>query len=328
VFTLFEVLPKTFALQHSERAALGLSGVLSFITSFWPLRGVTRVFIGIANVILPGKGLRRGPYVTEEEILTMADVAAEEAAIETSERELIHSIFAFGDTVVREVMKPRTDMVGVEADATVDEAIATAIGAGKSRLPAYEDSTDNIVGLVFLKDLVARSGAGEGAQPVREGLRTARFVPESKSVAELLPEMQAEKFHMAIVIDEYGGTAGLVTMEDLIEEIVGEIVDEYDVDEPAIEHLPDGTWRVPGATPIDELEERIGVSVGDERWETVGGLLFNTLGHVPQVGECATVGRFELRAERLDGPRIASVLVTVAPEPVVRDDDRAAEATE
>ena len=176
----------------------------------------------------------------------MADVAAQEDSIEPEERELIHSIFDFGDTVVREVMLPRTDMVAVEADATVDEAIAIAIEAGKSRLPAYEDTHDDIVGLVFLKDLVARSAAGQGAEPVRESLRPAHFVPESKRVAELLREMQTEKFHMAIVVDEYGGTAGLVTMEDLLEEIVGEITDEYDLPEPEVERLPNGALRVPG----------------------------------------------------------------------------------
>src|SRR3954447_24293180 len=200
VFTLFEVVPKTFALQHSERSALMLSPLLGFVTSFWPLRVLTRGFIGIANVLLPGKGLRKGPFVTEDDLLTMADVAAQEASIETEERELIHSIFEFGDTVVREVMLPRTDMLLVEANATVDEAIQMAISAGKSRLPAYEDTPDNIVGLVFLKDLVARSAAGEGSEPVRQSLRPAHIVPESKRVAELLREMQKEKFHMAIVV--------------------------------------------------------------------------------------------------------------------------------
>src|SRR4029077_13844462 len=153
----------------------------------------------------------------------------------------------------REVMVPRPDMVAVEADATVDEAIRVAIAAGKSRLPAYDDTTDNIIGLVFLKDLVTRSGSGEGNEPVRQMLRPAHFVPESKRVAELLRQMQTEKFHMAIVIDEHGGTARVVKMEGLPEESVGEIVDEYDVDEPQVERLPDGAIRVPGRTPIDEL---------------------------------------------------------------------------
>src|SRR6476659_8861910 len=258
VFTLFEVVPKTFALQHSERSALMLSPLLVFTTSFWPLRVLTRMFIGLANVVLPGKGLRRGPFVTEEDLLTIADVAAQEAAIETEERELIHSIFDFGDTVVREVMVPRPDMVAVDADATVDEAIRIAIGAGKSRLPAFHETTDDIVGLVFLEDLVTRSGSGEGNEPVRQMLRPATFVPESKRIAELLREMQTKKFHMAIVIDEHGGTSGLVTMEDLLEEIVGEITDEYDVDGPQVEELPGGGLRVPGRLPIDELEELVG----------------------------------------------------------------------
>jgi putative hemolysin len=315
VFTLFEVVPKTFALQHSERTALAISPLLAFVTRFWPLRMLSRLFIGFANVVLPGKGLRHGPFTTEAEILTMADVAAQQATIETEERELIHSIFEFGDTVVREVMLPRTDMVAVEADATADEAIATAIEAGKSRLPAYEDTTDNIVGLVFLKDLVARSTSGEGAEPVRASLRSAHFVPESKRVAELLREMQTEKFHMAIVVDEYGGTAGLVTMEDLLEEIVGEITDEYDLPEPVVERLANGVLRVPGRTPIDDVSELLEVTLPQEEWDTVGGLVFNTLGHVPIEGECLRVDGLEFCAERVQGRRIVSVIITRLVDP-------------
>jgi putative hemolysin len=310
VFTLFEVVPKTFALQHSERTALAISPLLVSVTGFCPLRVLSRVFIGFANVVLPGKGLRSGPFTTEGDILTIADVAGEEDWIETVERELIHSIFEFGDTVVREVMLPRTDMVAVEADATVDEAIETAISAGKSRLPAYEDTTDNIAGLVFLKDLVARGASGHGAEPVRQSLRSAHYVPESKRVAELLREMQTEKFHMAIVVDEYGGTAGLVTMEDLLEEIVGEITDEYDVPEPAVERLADGSLRVPGRTPIDEVNELLDVELPQEEWDTVGGLVFNTLGHVPTEGECLQVDGLEFCAERVQGQRIVSVTIT------------------
>ncbi|HEV7523806.1 MAG TPA: hemolysin family protein [Acidimicrobiia bacterium] len=324
VFTLFEVVPKTFALQHSERVALVISPLLVFVTGFWPLRVLTRLFIGFANVVLPGKGMRLGPFTTELDILTMADVAAQEDSIEPEERELIHSIFDFGDTVVREVMVPRTDMVTVETDATVDEAIASAIEAGKSRLPAYENTHDDIVGLVFLKDLVARSASGQGAEPVRESLRPAHFVPESKRVAELLREMQTEKFHMAIVVDEYGGTAGLVTMEDLLEEIVGEINDEYDLPEPEVELMPDGSLRVPGRTPIDEVIERLGVDLPQEEWDTVGGLVFNTLGHVPIEGECVRVASLEFCAERVQGRRIVSVIITRVP--LVLDEEATATA--
>jgi CBS domain containing-hemolysin-like protein len=309
-FVFAEAVPKTWAVQHSDRAALRTAGFLWFVTGFTPIRWIVRGLLGFVNTILPGKGLKQGPFVTEVEIRQMADVAAEEAEIESEERELIHSIFEFGDTVVREVMLPRTDMLVVEANATVDEAIEMAITAGKSRLPAYENSHDNIVGLVFLKDLVARGAAGEGSEPVRRSLRPAHVVPESKRVAELLREMQKEKFHMAIVVDEYGGTAGLVTMEDLLEEIVGEITDEYDADEPAVERLPNGSLRVPGRTPIDDVNELLDVDLPDEEWDTVGGLVFNTLGHVPEEGECMHVDGLEFCAERMQGPRIVSVVIT------------------
>jgi CBS domain containing-hemolysin-like protein len=308
-FVFGEAAPTTWAVQHSERAALRSSGFLWFLTRFAPLRVLVRALLGFVNWILPGKGLQKGPFVTEEEIRQMADVAAEEAAIETEERELIHSIFEFGDTLVREVMLPRPDMVAVEADATVDEAVATSIEAGFSRLPAYQDTIDNIVGLVFLKDLVARRAVGAGSEAVRTTLRKAHFVPETKRVAELLREMQTEKFHMAIVVDEYGGVAGLVTMEDLLEEIVGEIVDEYDVEEPQLERLADGSLRAPGRTPIDEVNDVLDVDLPHDEWDTVGGLVFNAMGHVPSEGEATTCDGLELVVERVQGHRIVSVLI-------------------
>jgi CBS domain containing-hemolysin-like protein len=325
-FVFAEAAPKTWALQHTDTAALRTSAVLVFLTEFPPIRWIVRGMLGLVNTILPGKGLKKGPFVTEEEIRQMADVAASEAAIETEERELIHSIFEFGDTVVREVMLPRPDMIAVEADATVDEGIGLAIGAGKSRLPAFDDSHDNIVGLVFLKDLVARSTAGEGSEPVRRSLRAAHYVPESKRVAELLREMQTEKFHMAIVVDEYGGTAGLVTMEDLLEEIVGEITDEYDVEEPQVERLPDGTLRVPGRTPIDEVNELLDVDLPQDEWDTVGGLVFNALGHVPIEHECVREHSLEFCAERVQGRRIVSVLIRPLPVEAVAAEGEVAAA--
>jgi putative hemolysin len=308
-FVFAEVAPKTYAIQHTERAALRVTPVLHFLTTFPPLRLLSRGLIGLANVVLPGRGLRQGPFVTEEEIRTMADVAAEEQAIESQERRLIHSIFEFGDTLVREVMTPRPDMVAVEADDTVASAIQQAIDRGFSRLPAYEDSTDNIIGLVYLKDLVSLDRAGRGADPVRVAVRPAVFVPEQKRVAELLREMQQKQFHMAMVVDEYGGTAGLVTMEDLLEEIVGEIADEYDRDEPQLERLSDGELRVPGRTPIDDVNEELDVELPSDEWDTVGGLLFNLLGHVPEEGETVCFQGLEFRAERVQGHRIVTVYV-------------------
>ncbi len=280
------------------------------ITVFPPMRILSSSLIGLANVLLPGRGLKEGPFVTEEDLRAMADVAADEDAIESEERRLIHSIFEFGDTVVREVMLPRPDMIAIEADATVEEAIERAIEGGFSRIPAFEDTSDNIVGLVYLKDLVRRARSGEGSRPVRASLRPAVFVPEQKRVAELLREMQAKQFHMAIVIDEHGGTAGLVTLEDLLEEIVGEITDEYDVEGPSVEHLPDGTLRVPGRCSIDDLSEELDMELPDTEWDTVGGLVFNLLGHVPEEGEAVGFQGLEFRTERVQGRRIVSVVIT------------------
>ncbi len=313
-FVFFEVVPKTFAIQHTDRAALLVAPVLSFLTNFPPLRVLSRGLIGLANVVLPGRGLKEGPFVSEEEIRQMADVAADEEAIERDERKLIHSIFEFGDMVVREAMTPRTDMVAISADATIEEGITRAIEGGFSRVPAYEETADDIVGLVFLKDLVSMARAGKGGDPIRTALREAVFVPEQKRVAELLREMQTKHFHMAIVIDEYGGTSGLVTLEDLLEEIVGDIADEYDLEEPSVEHLPGGALRVPGGTSIDDVSDELGIELPDTEWDTVGGLVFNLLGHVPEEGECVRFQGLEFRTERVQGRRIVSVHIRPAPD--------------
>ena len=320
-FVIGEVAPKTYAIQNPDRAALRVSGFLWAVTNFPPLRLLSRGLIGLANVMLPGKGLKQGPFVTEEDLRTMADVAADEQEIEREERRLIHSIFEFGDTVVREVMKPRPDMVAIDCNETVEAAIERAIEGGFSRIPCYEGDTDNIIGIVYLKDLVHRARSGGGEDPVRVAVREAVFVPESKRVAELLREMRTQKFHMAIVVDEHGGTAGLVTLEDLLEEIVGEIVDEYDIEEPGVEPLEGGGIRAPGRTPIDEVNEVLGVELPDTEWDTVGGLVFNLLGHVPKTGETVRFQGLELRAERVEGRRIALVAIVPVDEPAKRDAD-------
>jgi putative hemolysin len=318
-FVIGEVAPKTYALQHTDGASLRNARLLAFLTSFPPLRYASSALIGLANLLIPGRQPKEGPFVSEEEIRTMADVAADEEAIERDERKLIHSIFEFGDMVVREAMTPRTDMVSISADATIEEGITAAIEGGYSRIPAYEESTDNIIGLVFLKDLVALARASKRNEPIRTALREAVFVPEQKRVAELLREMQTKQFHMAIVIDEYGGTSGLVTLEDLLEEIVGDIADEYDIEEPSVEHLPGGALRVPGGTSIDDVSDELGIELPDTEWDTVGGLVFNLLGHVPEEGECVRFQGLEFRTERVQGRRIVSVHIRPAPnaaEPV------------
>jgi len=316
IFVLAEAAPKTWAVQHAERGALIVARPVSAIANFPPLRLLARALIGLANVILPGRGLKT-PYVSEEELLAMADAALDEDVIEREERQLIHSIIEFGDTVVREVMVPRPDMVSVEGRAPVNDVIEVAIASGFSRMPVFEQGIDDVVGIVFTKDLLRADREGRSLDPVRGFKRDAHFVPETKRVAELLPEMQRGKFHMAIVVDEYGGTAGLVTLEDLIEELVGEIVDEYDVEEDPVESLPNGDLRVNARTPIDELSELLGAELPEGDWDTIGGLLLNALGHVPMEGESVEVDGHLLTAERVQGRRIGRVRVskTEAPGP-------------
>ena len=311
-FVVAEVVPKTYAIQHNDRAALACSGFLWQVTNFPPLRWMTRGLIGLANVILPGKGLEKGPFVTEADLLQMADVAAEEEAIAAEERELIHSIFEFGDTVAREVMTPRPDMVVLTADDTVEDSLRFAVEAGRSRLPVLGEGIDDVIGIVTVKDLVNRLHAGAGGDPVGAEVRRPEFVPEQKRVAEVLRDMQRRKFHLAVVLDEHGATAGLVTMEDLIEEIVGEIDDESDAPEPAVERLADGRLRVPGRTPVDDVSDLVGVRFPDDDWETVAGLVFSRLGHVPTEGEGVVEAGYSFTVERVEGQRIMSVLV--APE--------------
>ena len=308
-FVIGEVAPKTYALQHTDGAALRNSGFLAFLTNFPPLRFLSRSLIQLANLVMPGRQPKEGPFVSEEEIRTMADVAADEEAIEREERQLIHSIFEFGDMVVREAMTPRTDMIAIEADETIEAGIERAIEGGFSRIPVYEGTTDNIHGIVYLKDLVRRARASEGQQPVRVAVRPAVVVPEQKRVAELLREMRTKSFHMAVVVDEHGGTAGIVTLEDLLEEIVGDISDEYDAAEPGVERLPGGMLRVPGKMGVSEISEELGVDLPDTEWDTVAGLVFNLLGHVPEPGETVSFQGLEFRTERVQGRRIVSVLI-------------------
>jgi CBS domain containing-hemolysin-like protein len=314
IFVLAEAVPKTFAVQHTDRAALLAAPLISLLTRFPPIRLLTAILIWLANVLVPGKGLKQGPFVSEEELLALADVAEEEEVIERQERALIHSIIEFGDTVVREVMVPRPDMVTVEARADLHDVMEVIMAAGYSRIPVYEQGIDDIVGIAYAKDLMRALREGRADQPVRELVRPARFVPETKRVAELMPEMQKEKAHMAIVVDEYGGTAGLVTLEDLIEELVGEIVDEYDVEEAPVEPLPDGGVRVNARMPIDELNELLGTDFPHTDFDTVGGLVFNLLGHVPTEGETVDYDGHRLRAEKVQGRRIGRVRIAKLPE--------------
>jgi CBS domain containing-hemolysin-like protein len=301
--------------MHTERTALLIARPVYYLGKL--LRPIGRLLILIANAIispLPGRTLPKGPFVTEEEIRHMVDVAEEEQEIEEEERELIHSVFEFGDTVVREVMVPRPDMVTAPADATVDEVLETIVKAGYSRIPIYEGDNDNIVGVLYAKDLLKRVHESKGDLKVSSLARAPLFVPEQKRVSDLLREMQEQRVHMAIVIDEYGGTAGLVTIEDLIEEIVGEIVDEYDQEEPLVEPLDEDTIRVDAKMSIDEVNEMLKVELPHEEWDTVGGLVFGLTGRVPLPGERVRFDSLEFLTERVTGRRIQKVVITKLPQ--------------
>lgn len=312
-FVLVEAMSKTFGILHSDRAALALAPLVWVLGRAFALP--TRLLIGVANVLLPGKGLREGPFVSEQDIRSMAEVGREEGSIEESERRMIHSIFEFGDTVVGQVMLPRPDIVAVDAESGLPAALAQIVEHDVSRVPVYRADLDRIEGVLYAKDAFKALHQGRTDVGIRAIMRPAHFVPETKKASELLREMQREKFHMAIVVDEYGSTSGLVTLEDLLEELVGDIADEHDVEEREFQPLADGRWRVDASLPIHELNEILGTDLPRDRWNTVGGLMFGLLGTIPSEGETVTLQGFRFTAERVQGRRVATVLVSPEPSP-------------
>ncbi len=310
VFVAAEAIPKAIALADPDRTALRLAPFVRALSLVAPLRWIAKALLALAAPIRPSDP-ESSSEVTEEELLALAGEAVASESIDMQEREFIESIITFGDTVVREVMVPRPDMVVVEAGFRIADALEVAILNGYSRLPTIGDGIDDIVGIIHAKDLMRAQRDDLEAEPVTGILRASRFVPETKRVAELLREMQAETFHLAIVVDEYGGTAGLVTLEDLIEELVGEIVDEFDVEKPLIERVDDHHFRVNGRVPIADLEHDIGVELPEGDWDTVGGFIFNSLGHIPVEGETLDANGHLLTVERVQGRRIARVRIDV-----------------
>ena len=302
LFVIAEAAPKTWALQHTERAAMMTAPLVEFAGRV--LRLPARALIGVANIILPGKGLKKGPFVTEEEILALAEEAMEHSVIEESERDLIESIIDFGDTVAREIMVPRTDMVAIGGDCTVGEVVDLAIAKGLSRFPVFGEDTDDIEGVVYVKDAMRVERDGHGERLVTEVLRPAIFVPETKRVAELLAEMQSRHTHMAIVVDEYGGTAGLATLEDLLEELVGEITDEFDDEVPNVEELANGDVLVNASLNVDDVNDELDLSLPEGDYDSLGGLVFGMLGRVPAPGDFVETDGVRLIVERVDGRRV------------------------
>lgn len=314
-FVLAEAVPKTYAVLHAERAALVTARPISALTSFPPLRLISQALISLTNVIIPGRGLRKGPFVSEQELLGIVEAAAEDEVIEHEERELIESIIEFGDTVAREVMIPRPDMVTVDATLTITAALDVGIVHGMSRMPVLGEDDDDVIGLAYTKDLIKAEREGRGVEPVANLVRTVRFVPENKPIARLMREMQADKFHLAIVADEYGGIAGLITLEDCLEELVGEIVDEYDAEASEVRQLPGGDYLVDGGMSVSDLDEMLDLSLPDEDFDTVAGFVFGALGHLPVAGEWTEFGGWRFIAEQVDGRRIRQVRIATGAAP-------------
>ena len=307
-FVFVEAMSKTWGVLHSDRAALALAPVVYFFGRV--LAMPTRGLIGLANVLLPGKGIKTGPFVSEEEIRSMAQVGSEEGSIEEDEKELIHSIFEFGDTIVREVMVPRPDIVAIEDDKALRDVQAIVLTHGYSRIPVYKESLDEVVGIVYAKDVLKALHQGKQDMPLDEIARPANWVPESKKVAQLLRDMQQEHFHVALVYDEHGSLTGIVSLEDLLEELVGEITDEYDRGEPEMQQLSDMQFRVSGKVSIDDVNELLGVELPDEEWDTVAGLILELHGDLPAEGEEVSFQQITFTVEKVKGRRISTVLLT------------------
>ncbi|MEO8105779.1 MAG: hemolysin family protein [Actinomycetes bacterium] len=331
-YVVVGVAPRTLGRQHAARVALVTAPfVYRLATVLAPL---TKLLILIGNALTPGKGFRDGPFASEAELRDFVDLAEERSLIEDDERQMIHSVFELGQTLSREVMVPRTDMVFIERHKTLRQALSLGLRSGFSRIPVIGDNEDDVVGIVYLKDVAKRAfdhRDAESTEKVESVMRPAFFVPDSRAADELLKDMQSSRMHIAVVLDEYGGVAGLVTIEDILEEIVGEIADEYDAEQgPAIEYLPDGSLRVSARLHVDELLEAFDIDIDSDDLEdvdTVGGMLAKYLGKVPIPGATVEAAGLQLCAESAIGRRnqVGTILVTRVAEPVVaetqEDDD-------
>jgi CBS domain containing-hemolysin-like protein len=326
-FVVVGVAPRTIGRQHAYAVGRYAAPAVRWLGHV--LGPLARVLILVGNAFTPGRGFREGPFATTVELRELVDLAEERGVVEHGEREMIHSVFSLGDTIVREVMVPRTEMVWIEATKTGRQALALFLRSGFSRIPVVGDNIDDVVGILYLKDVVRAPDTEE----IRELMRAASFVPESKPVDDLLSEMQAARTHIAIVVDEYGGTAGLITIEDILEEIVGEITDEYDVERPPVERLDDGSIRVSARLSVEDLAELFDVELPNDEVETVAGLMAQELGRVPIPGADATVSGLRMTAEgttgrrnRIDTVLVRRVVVEAGPPSEARNERQPADA--
>ncbi|ABS04849.1 CBS domain containing-hemolysin-like protein [Kineococcus radiotolerans] len=316
-FVLVGVGPRTLGRLHAETVARRAAPVLGPLTTV--LGPLARALVAVGNAVTPGRGMRQGPFGSEAELREIVELAGETSVIEAGERRMINSVFELGDTLVREVMVPRTDVVSARRGAGLHEVEALLLRSGFSRMPVIGEDADEVLGIVYLKDVARRfhtDPVAARAERVETVARQTVFVPDSLPVDELLRQMQRDTTHVAIVVDEYGGTAGLVTIEDVIEEIVGDIADEYDRAAPDVEPLPDGGFRVSSRLHVEDLGELFEKEIEDEDVDTVGGLLAKTLGEVLVPGAVAEVHGLRLEADARVGRRnqVRTVLVHRLPE--------------
>jgi putative hemolysin len=304
-----EITPKSLAVQNSEKVALKVSKIISVITVI--LSPIVTVLMFITNFLiklLGGDPQKQNSFITEEELKTMVDVSHEEGVLEGDEKKMIYNVFEFGESQAKDVMTPRTDMVAVEINATYDEIIDLFKAEQFSRMPVYEDNTDNIVGILYIKDLIFFEG-NQDKFDLKQIIRPPFFTYEFKGTSELFAEMRAKRTPMAIVLDEYGGTAGIVTMEDLVEEIVGDIEDEYDEKEEEIQVIKEDEYIVDGSTRIDFLNEMIGTNIESEDFDSIGGFVIGILGRLPEPGENVEYDHIKFIVEDIDKNRIEKLRV-------------------
>lgn len=316
-FVIVGVSPRQLGRVHSGAVVRFTAPLIRFLC--WILGPIPGWLVALGSTVAPGAPSGDEAFFSEEEFRELVDRATESDMIEDNEAELIQSVFDFGDTLVRAVMVPRTDILSIDAGASLRHAMSLFLRSGYSRMPVIQDNTDQILGIIYLKDVAAvlhELGPDEEPPTVDTLAREVRYVPESKPVSDLLRELQKESTHVAIVIDEYGGTAGLVTLEDLIEELVGEIVDEYDTETAEAVELGDGSYRVSARMSIDDLGELFDIELDDDEVDTVGGLLAKALGRVPIVGSSVVVDGVSLLAERLEGRRnrVSHIIAAAVPK--------------
>ncbi|MFI6100198.1 hemolysin family protein [Lentzea sp. NPDC051213] len=319
-YVLVGVGPRTIGRQHPYGVSLFAAGTVRQLGRV--LGPLSKLLILIGNAITPGKGFREGPFSSEVELRELVDMAQERGVVDEGEREMIHSVFELGDTIAREIMVPRTEIVWIEQTKSLRQALALSLRTGYTRVPVIGESVDDVLGVVNLKDLMRATLNDEDPKNVAELMRPVSFIPDSKPIADLLREMQVSRRHIAIVVDEYGGTAGLLTIEDILEEIVGEITDESDTDDrPPVEHLPDGAVRVSARLAVDDLDALFGTELDDHEVETVGGLLAQRLGRVPLPGTEAEIAGLRMRAEGGKDERGRIRVTTVLVRPVQKENE-------